>query len=396
MPDDPGPRVPPDRGTTEDHAGGALVLPDELGEKSASAAPPLRPRDREERSAVWLQSDQLLPAVCPACLAPGVRGVRVPWLDGALERSAPRKLEGLYCEICASAIERRRTEALGALLSGVVFTATLTLASVLAFGALGTPLTLLLGALLGATPLLLVRAHHALLGPAHALYVARVGEADALELVLRERRYAGSIGERRSYEGPAPRQPAYVPLVPGIVGAALLGLAELSLGATVRVIAPGTGRHTLLVDGRKLREVEAVRREFAGAGDPTRIMAGRRRFTVITARGEVLLDETRPVWPKDTFVLGQPTAGLCLFVETRLYGEAGPGHTLVPWSRASSAEPTPTPIDQWFSPLPEEPALETTGGKRSALRLLSCDAVPGDAPPGARQNRTADVPLPVP
>lgn len=345
---------------------------------------------------MWLASDQLLPAVCPACLAPGVRGVRAPWLDGALERNAPRKLEALYCEICALAIERRRTEALGALLSGIVLSATLTLASVLAFGALGTTLTLLLGVLVGALPVLAVRGHHALALPVHALHVSRVGNEGALELVLRERRYAALIGERRSYEGPAPRQPAFVPLVPGIVGAALLGLAELSLGATVRVIAPGAGRHTLLVDGRKLREVEPVRREFAGAGDPTRIMAGRRHFSLITARGEVLLDETRAVWPKETFVLGQPTAGLCLFVETRLYGEAGPGHTLVPWSRTSSAEPTPAPIDQWFSPLPEEPALETTGGKRSALRLLSCNAAAGDAAAGARQNRTGDVPRAVP
>lgn len=346
---------------------------------------------------MWLSSDQLLPAVCPSCLAPGVRGVRAPWLDGgswsgsALGRSAPRALEALYCEICAAAIERRRTQALGALLSGIVLSATLTLASVLASGALGTLGTLLSGTLVGALPLLLVRGHHLLLGPAHALYIARVGDAGALELVLTERRYAALIGERRNHDGHAPRQRKLVLLLPGVVGAALLGLAELSLGATVRTIAPGTKHHTLLVDGRKLREVEPVRREFAGAGNPTRIMAGRRRFTLISARGEVLLDETRAVWPKDTFLLGEPPAGMCLYVETRLYGESGPGHTLVPWSRGSSAEPTPVAIDQWFSPLEGESALGTSGGTRRALRLLDC------APPRSpRQNRPRDLPWPVP
>ena len=317
----------------------------------------------------WFQAEternRLLPLLCPSCLAVGVRPVPIPIVQGDVEPKA----EAYYCERCADLLERAKTVRVARSASSALIGVGVATSAALALGGsrLGLQIALtLLGSLL---PLGI--AWPAADGEA-ALY--RDSSAPRVERWFARRRdYLQALGAS-TVPVPRPKQRGRLvrEFLPGL--AALAWLAGLHwLGrAELRVIHAGDGNAIVLVDERRQESIGPTRTEHPYAARSVSTLAGRRSLGLVSDEGETVARVTATLLPGRDYVFGALPAGSCLFVERQEYGQRGDAHELIPVEGSGPLWELPVNVDVWFSPLRERPALPTSGGVRSAVRLRSC------------------------
>jgi len=316
------------------------------------------------------EGNRLLPAVCPACLAPGVRALEVP-SSGPTEsvRTA------YYCERCAELLDRRAT----------FIVARLGAAALLGIGT-ATSLALVLGGVrLGLQIVLTLLA--SLLPLAARALTSRGSVGPALFHADGPASQSVWIAERQDFLGLLETKATRVPRPlarPGgawELAPALLALVWLSalhgLGrADLRVIQSGDAEAVVLIDERRRSTIAPVRSEHPHAARAVSTLAGRRRLGIVSERGESLVDVVATLWPGRDYVLGNLPPGQCLFLERQEYGKTGAAHELAQLPGQGPIWELPVTVDLWFSPLStrpsSRPSLDTSGGVRTAVRLLPC------------------------
>lgn len=165
----------------------------------------------------------------------------------------------------------------------------------------------------------------------------------------------------------------------GLVAAAIVWLILIQLlgVAQFRVLVGGGESASLLIDSRMVAVVEAANSEDPRSGRALSVLGGRRHIQLITAAGQTVAEGEMTIWPGRTYIVGYLPADRCLFWEEQGYGEVGPLHTLVPEESSGPIWEFNRRIDSWFIPLSGEEGegtlgLATSGGLRTALRLLPC------------------------
>jgi hypothetical protein len=316
------------------------------------------------------EGNRLLPAVCPACLAPGVRALEVPSSGGAESvRTA------YYCERCAELLDRRATLIVARLGAAALLGIGTATSLALALGGVRLGLQIVLTLLASLLPLV-VRALtlRAPVGP--ALFHA---DGPASQSVwIAERRDFLDLLEAQTTRMPGPLvRPGFARELAPVL-AALLWLSALHwLGrADLRVIQSGTSEAVVLIDERRRSTIAPAHGEHPHAARAVSTLAGRRRLGIVSERGEPLVDVVATLWPGRHYVLGHLPLGQCLFLERQEYGKTGAAHDLAQVRGQGPLWELPVTVDLWFSPLSERPSsrpsLDTSGGVRTAVRLLPC------------------------
>jgi len=101
-------------------------------------------------------------------------------------------------------------------------------------------------------------------------------------------------------------------------------------------------------------------------------LAGRRTLTLVSDAGEPMVEVVETLWPGRDYLFGTLPEGKCLFLERQEYGDAGAEHSLIPVAGSGPLWELPAAVDVWFVELRERPSLPTSGGVRTAVRLLPC------------------------
>lgn len=338
---------------------------------------------------VLLPADQLLPPACPACGAPGMhpRPVVRPL---SLPRRAP--LTAHYCDLCAERLARRTTLAHGLLAAGLLFELSCVTALTLHWGTHRVFSQALIAVACGAA----LAALWIFFGPPPVDHFGLVEDGETREgrrFVATSPRFASELvavvpGGRRlneSNSGPRRRWGIWstmqlLGLLPLLGGLLWLSSLQFFGGVRLRVLSADPSRLVLLVDGRQVASVLGTRYEDPEAGQFVRVLGGRRELRLLKSDGTEVTRQVATLWPGRSYVVGQLPAGRCLFVETRSYGAMGSDHTLAASTDSAPLWEFDAPIDSWFQPLPPEgrqeiSGLRGSGGKRTALRLLSCSTM---------------------
>ncbi len=356
---------------------------------------------------IALPVQQLLPALCPVCGAPGVVPRAVPrGLAGFLAPVVGEETTAHYCDSCDARLNRRATISYGILAALLIVQLSGATALPLALGTQYLAIQLLLtmgsGILLGTLWLAI--------GPPtsrHFGVAETARDAQHRELSVNAAGLAQSLLQVRGAvlrTEPAPRNhwsqrlwsenflsPHHaLGVLPLLLGILWVGGLQMWGDARARVLHAGDSELIVLVDGRRVATVESTHFEDPAAGRFVRLLGGRRQFTLLHKDGTPLSQMVVTIWPGRDYVVGSLPSNHCLYVETRQYGAVGQGHD---WQLVRDTAPIwelPGPIDSWFQPLPstggpspspgtpgkpQQPALFATGGTRTALRLLSCNAI---------------------
>lgn len=311
------------------------------------------------------ERNRLLPPVCPACLAVGVRPLEVPGLSA---RSDPG-ITVYYCERCADRLERGRTLLLARLSSQALLGIGAATSSALLLGGARLPLQVLLTLLASVLPLGIAALAGEQARPA-LVHLGRDSESD--HWLAQRRDFLEKLGVSATVQ-PAPQRrglrreflPALLALT-WLCGLHWLGRAEL------RVIQSSDADAVVLIDHRRRRIVPPTRVEHAHAAHAVSTLAGRRTLGLVTSDGRSLVDVTLTLWPGRDYVLGTLPSGLCLFIERQEYGEAGAARELAAVQGEGPLWELPVNVDLWFTGVTERPSLPTSGGIRTAIRLLPC------------------------
>jgi hypothetical protein len=336
------------------------LLPREGDRYAGVAMPQLWYRASAERG-------QLLPPLCPACLALGVRPLDVPGFFPGSESG----VTAYYCERCADRLEQRATFVWARLASQAVLGIGAATSSALVLGGARVPLQVLLTIMASALPLGVAAFGGATPTVPALVHVSREGETG--QWLAQRRDFLERLGATPiSEHAPAPRRALRRALLPVLVSVVwLLGLHWLGR-AELRVIQSGDVDAVVLIDHRRRRVVPPTRLEHAHAAYAVTTLAGRRTLGVIGEEGRPILEVTRTLWPGRDYVLGTLPAGYCLFIERQEYGEAGTAREVAPVPGDGPLWELPVNVDLWFTELPERPSLPTSGGIRTAIRLLPC------------------------
>jgi len=308
-----------------------------------------------------------LPLACPACLAPGRREVLVP---GGSERG-PR-LVAHYCESCGAELDRATTRSLALLFAASALGVFVASACAFAFGARHLPWQLASSAAAAAClpgALLLSRKWP---DAPHALERDGAGQ----HYLAARRSYARLSAVQLAVDRPPPEPRRKLHFTLPLLLA--LGWAlVIQYAARVDVwIVQSEQDLTLLIDDAVVGSVPASLEETPEAGRREVVLGGRRRLTLIDARGALRAETSASLFPGRSYLFGQTPAGRCFFVEQRGYGRASK-KTSGSSSFTSLEGPgplweLPVPIDFWFVPPPPPGPAFTSGGIQTALRLLPC------------------------
>lgn len=352
--------------------------------KKPYTLPSVRPRsarDTPEGVVIEIQASNLLPAICPSCLAPGSRPLTV--LD--LPSGRPTAEEALYCDLCADAIENTRTRVLALAAACSLLSASVVVALALSWGNFHLGQQLLMGALVSVLPPLLLHLFGAWPREPHALYhlpspTALPEETPSWRRYwARQRAYAQCVDHARLLDDQPPQAktkerttlPAGLALPPVIALCTFIAVQYFGR-STVRVVVPGPEDATFTVDARRGVDIVGTPDENPRGGSLARVLGGVRTLGLIGAGGEPLASTEVTLWPGRDYVFGRLPEGHCLHVEERAYGEAGDRHLLIPIPGPGPIWELEEEVDQWFVPLPARDELPTTGGLRRAIRLLPC------------------------
>jgi len=320
---------------------------------------------------LWFQAkaeqSRLLPPVCPRCLAVGVRPLPVPVLGPATGPAAT----AYYCERCADDLERARTLQVARLaVSGLLGIGTATTAALILGGA-QVGHQVMATVLAVALPLGLTAFSTTSDGP--ALYQIAT-DSTPPHWLARRREYLTEMTADVSTR-PRPRthlgwRHAVWPLVAAatwLLGLHWLGRAEL------RVIhGGGPADAIVLVDHRRRPSIGPTQSEHPHAARPVATLAGRRSLALVSETGQPLAEVTATLWPGRDYLLGTLPRGQCLFLESQEYGARGDARQLVALTGSGPLWELPVNVDAWFLPLRARPDLPTSGGLRTAVRLLAC------------------------
>lgn len=320
---------------------------------------------------LWFQAEternRLLPPLCPRCSSTGTRALPIPTL-GVSEESA---LVAYYCDRCADRLEREKTRHASRWASSALLGVGAATSSALALGGarLGLQITLTLSAAL--TPLLLARLVPNTDGP--ALY--RLPSSSGPERFLAERRdYAREL-DPSLRSAAAPREAHFVQrqLLPVLVGLTWLAGLHWLGRAELRVMhGDATSDAVVLIDHRRRQSIGPTRGEHPHAGRAVTTLAGRRTLSLVSDAGEPVAQVTATLWPGRDYLFGALPKDRCLFLESQEYGARGRAHDLALIPGSGPLWELPTNVDLWFSPLSQRPEFATSGGVRTAIRLLPC------------------------
>jgi hypothetical protein len=280
-----------------------------------------------------------------------------------------------YCERCAEALDRQATR----------LVARLTTAALLGIGT-ATSLALALGgARVGLQLVLTVLA--ALLPSAARAVVQGATAGPALVHAPGQGGQSVWIAARQDFTDLLQTKVTPVPqplrrrrlaweLSPTLVALAWLAGLHWLGRADLHVIQSSDTEAVVLVDARRRGTILPTLVEHPHAAEPVSTLAGRRRLGLVTASGVELVDVVETLWPGRDYVLGSLPPGQCLFLERQEYGQEGAAHDLARVPGQGPLWELPVSVDLWFSPLSERPssphAMPTTGGVRTAVRLLPC------------------------
>jgi hypothetical protein len=348
-----------------------------------------------ESAAVFrLTPAALLPAVCPACGAPGTR----PHTLKVSEHGSPEaELDAYYCDLCADEQNARTTRSLAWVGALCLLVLGGTTAAALALGtralALQLSVPLVLGGLLPALvlrsapifrfkePIELSSDKEGLLLSVRSKTYRRVLLEHGLhEANLREENL-NEAGRAAGRHTPLLHRP---PFFIGLIGLVWLVVLHSLGGAEVRVFVSGREKAVLLVDTRHFGKVAPTNAEDPRAGESVRVLGGRRHLELISESGALLGGSTITLWPGRTYIVGQVPPGKCFFWERREYGNGSGQSLLYPVSGDGPIWELREQVDSWFIPLDssasdaeaETVQWETRGGIRRAIRLLPCRAHP--------------------
>lgn len=334
----------------------------------------------EPRAVFRLAPSQLLPAICPACGAPGTRPHTLKVSGGD---SPQVELDAYYCDLCADERDTRTTRHVAWLGAFSLLVLGATTAAALALGtrslALQVAVPLVLG---GLVPALLLRSG---LVPRVIESVELGTDAGGLLLHVSSKNFRRALSEHGLPYAPGvfePRVPLRrrPPVVLALVGCAWLATLHSLGGAEVRVFVSGREKAVLLVDTRHFGQVAPTNAEDPRAGESVRVLGGRRHLELISESGVPLGGATITLWPGRTYIVGQIPPDQCLFWERREYGSASDKSLLYPLAGDGPVWELREQVDSWFIPLEstgtdqedEAAKWETRGGIRRAVRLLPC------------------------
>lgn len=331
--------------------------------------------------AFLLPEDQLLPPVCPRCLAPGVRNLPIPhepltWWATFEQLASPRppsvELDAHYCEDCAERLEARKTRALSVLLAACVLGILTATALALLYGT--SRLLLQLGVSLGlaALPPLLFSlqakrsSSSAALLHAHEPRVLLAARRDYVELITspldRPPQRPQRLGRKRLLAAPLLITCAYGSILQHF------GRSELWVIHSEQDLI-------LLIDHTLIGTVPASLGETPEAGRREEVLGGRRTLSLVHPDGSVRTELPVTFVPGKSYLLGLPPPRHCLFLEKRAYGQAGSTLERTPLPGAGPLWEIPERIDFWFTEAPDASSGFTSGGLRTALRLLPCEVL---------------------
>jgi len=317
---------------------------------------------------LWFRAETepsvLLPPLCPSCLSVGVRALSVPHAAGGPGRTA------YYCDRCADRLERASTLLAARLAACGLIGVGMATSTALLLGGSRLGLQIMLTFLGVVVPLGLTFAWE-IPGARPALIELEGTAKKSVWLALRKD-YLEQLGETSTTLARAPRRSLAPALIPLLVAWCWLGALHFLGRAELRVIHASDAEALVLIDERRRAVTPPSRSEHPTMARSVSTLAGRRTLSVVTERGEPVVSVVRTLWPGRAYLLGTLPEGQCLFLERREYGSEGAAHELVPVPDTGPLWEFPDRIDLWFKPLRERPDLPTTGGVRTALRLLPC------------------------
>lgn len=328
-----------------------------------------------------LAQNEMLPAVCPACGAPGTRAETLRTTARGESSTQLGDLDAHYCDICADARAAERTRHVGFVAASAILVVAVATTCALLLGTRDLLFQAMATAVAGG--LLPEVLHRTGLWPSSLPPLELWNTRGESILRCRSTRFARTLREHGFSERTPEKElrPVFWSgrLAPALAGGGLAWLALVhSLGgAHVRVIVSGTNKAVLLVDARHSGTITPTNAEDPRAGQSLRILGGRRQLELVSHTGTRLGGDTRTIWPGRTYIVGQLPPGRCLFWERRRYGQDGSGSIVFPVAGEGPVWELRDPVDSWFIPLEspqgqEDADWETSGGIRRAIRLLPC------------------------
>jgi len=314
-----------------------------------------------------IERSRLLPPICPACLDVGVRPLDVP----SRQPGSDPGVTAYYCDDCADRLEQRATRLMARRASQGVLGIGAATSAALVLGGARVPLQVLLTLLAATFPLVIAAWPGAVQAQPALLHLA--SDAVRHHWLARRKDFLQRLGADVAIEhAPVPRRRIIWDLLPALAALAWLSTLHWFGRAELRVLHSGDQDAVVLIDHRRRQTIAPTRTEHAYAAHAVSTLAGRRTLGIVGEEGTLLVDVTATLWPGRDYVLGTLPAGRCLFLERQEYGEEGSARDLVALPGAGPLWELPVNVDQWFAPLSPRPSLPTSGGIRTAVRLLPC------------------------
>ena len=138
----------------------------------------------------------------------------------------------------------------------------------------------------------------------------------------------------------------------------------------------------VLIDDRRVLELNATQFEQPELGGKVRVLAGPRKLTLLSSTGEILFTNTMFIAPGETALLTRLLPQFCIYQEERDYAQLNVPSRLSILGDGVGVLALKSPTDSWFAPLyvppepapaqPPEPEWASAVGSRIAVRLLEC------------------------
>lgn len=344
---------------------------------------------------------RLLPSICPHCGAPGTTALALAArpID---QHNADLPLEVYLCDLCSQALARAQTVRVAWAIFATLVAASLSSALTFYWGERLLLVQLLLLTLAGCGLAWLswwcARVHIFL--PIELTSPALSGKNDGARYLACR---AGSFSQRLfddEFVGLPRSQVAQ--LWGSTAGLSresrwttkLLILSPLLLSiswwtglqgfgqATVRAINMGPDPIMVMIDERRVLELNTTQFEQAELGGRVRVLAGPRKLTLISSTGEILFTNTLFIAPGETVLLTRLLPQFCIYQEQRDYSLGNVPSRLSLLGRGIGAISLKSRADSWFAPLyvasdpapaqPPEPTWARAVGSRIAVRLVEC------------------------
>lgn len=294
----------------------------------------------------------------------------MPKVENSAESVPPQIAR--YCETCAARLEQARTRALALVVATCILAVFIATGLIFTFGARQVSLQIGLAGFCALLPSVALssmgywpKIPHSVLQSAAkpSVFFARNPEYA---------REAGLVFERMPMRVPRHATGFWLPVLLAIgwsVSIQFLGRAEVWVVHSQQDL-------TLLIDHSVIGRVPASLDETPTAGRREVVLGGRHTLTLLGPDGSVILEGRAALSPGRSYLFAAAPPGLCFFLVRQNYGREAARAPNPEVSRLVGPGPLwelPERIDVWFAPLPPAGPGLTSGGSRTALRMLGCD-----------------------